>query len=139
MSSFVGTFSTSGSETHHDASAKAMRRLSIIAWRYSVELCWSSVNLGILLLRSSSSRMPSAINATMPCPFGGCSQISTPWLWPSCTPWACRWTISWPVNLREIGSTSWLPTSAWFLRSSRVRYPPRSCITLTISSAMRPS
>ena len=104
--------STSGSVTHQAASAKAMRRLSITACRYSAELCWASVNLGILPDFSSSSMMPSAISATIPWPFGGCSQISTPWLASPSVPGVAFETMSWPVNLSEIASTSCVPVSA---------------------------
>lgn len=78
MSSLVGTFSMLGSVTHQEASAKAIRRALMMLWRYSVELCCSCNNLGILPVRLSSPRMPSAMSATTPCPLGGCSHISMP-------------------------------------------------------------
>ena len=81
-----GTFECAVSAIHQLASAKAMRRDSIAACRYCVELCWDGVKCGILPASSRASKMPRAISATIPCPLGGCSQISSPWL-SSFVPW----------------------------------------------------
>lgn len=45
---------------------------------YSAELCWFSVHLLIFPDFSACSKMPSAMSAVMPWPFGGCSQTLTP-------------------------------------------------------------
>ena len=71
-----GTLEWEGSATHQFASAKAMRRDSMTAWRYWAELCWEGVKWGILPFSSRDSKMPRAMRATMPCPLGGCSHIS---------------------------------------------------------------
>lgn len=75
-----GTLECEGSAIHQLASANAIRRDSITAWRYWVELWSDDLNCGILPVSSRISKMPRAIRATIPCPLGGCSQISRPWL-----------------------------------------------------------
>ena len=81
-------------------------------------MLWSfSLNVGIFWFFSSSSRMPRAMRATMPCPFGGCSHTSTPCglgvslVWPS-IPLLLTEPMFWPLNLRDIGSVGSEPVSA---------------------------
>ena len=115
-----------GSVTNHVPSAKAMRRHSITACRYSALLWSRSVKVRMVPAFSSSSRRPSAMRATMPCPLGGCSHISIPWVgadwlgWPS-RPWEVTEPIFWPLKRREMGAVDSEPVSAWWARSERVR------------------
>ncbi|KAK5634688.1 hypothetical protein RRF57_010401 [Xylaria bambusicola] len=115
--SATGTRSTFGSVTNQLASANEMRSASMMACRYGAVLKSSGVNVGIFPSRSNSSMMPSAINATIPWPLGGCSQTSSPRSgFVACCAGSAIWFHSFcetfcPRNFSEIASTGSLPTS----------------------------